>query len=201
MRLFIIGKNMRLSKLCHGYFQQNSESRTPAFQRFACGVGHVLNDIIRQLIFSFRLVFFMKVLGLSASNAGWLILYAHAAFAVISSFSAFLVDKVNFPFLSLKLGRRKSWHLIGTVLGAVVVPLYFSSCLVCQSDEPQWQMIAYVSILNTFLVFAYSLVEIGHLSIIPVIAKDQSEAVELNAWRFEFRFFSYLKLTSQSLYF
>ena len=178
---------MKLSKLCCGHSEQiseSSESRTPAFQRFACVVGHVLNDIIRQLTSSFRLVFFMKVLGLSASNAGWLILYGLASLAVISPFSAFLVDKVNIPFVSRKLGRRKSWHLIGTVLGAVVVPLYFSSCLVCQNDGEQWQMMAYVSILHLFKAFATNLMEIGHLSIILLNAKDQSETVELNAWRF-----------------
>ena len=182
---------MKLWKPCCGHSEQISESpesRTPALQRFACGVGNVINDVIRQLLFSFRLVFFMKVLSLSASNAGWLLLYGLVALAAISPLSAFLVDKINIPFLSRKLGRRKSWHLIGTVLGAVVVPLYFSSCFACQSDGEQWQMMAYVAILNTFLALAFSLMEIAHLSIIPVIAKDRSEAVELNAWRFVFIF-------------
>ena len=31
--------------------------------------------------------------------------------------------------------------------------------------------------------------EIGHLSIIPVVAKDESEVVELNTWRFVFHVF------------
>lgn len=177
---------MKLWKRCCGYSEQISESpkpRTPALQRFACGVGNVINDIIRQLLFSFRLVFFIKVLDLSASNAGWLILYGQVSHAAISPLCAFLVGKINIPFLSCKIGRRKSWHLIGTVLGAVVVPLYFSSCFACQSDGQQWQKMAYVSILNTFLSLAMSFVDIGHLTIIPAIAKDRSEAVELNAWR------------------
>lgn len=176
---------MGISKLCCGCSEQSSESRTPAFQRFACGVGHVINDVIIQLLFSFRLVFFMKVLDISASNAGWLIFYGLASHGAISPLSAFLVDKINIPFLSRKLGKRKSWHLIGTVLGAIVVPMYFSSCFACQSDGQQWQKMVYVTALNTFLALAVSLIEIGHLSLILVIAKDQREAVELNAWRFD----------------
>ena len=50
-------------------------------------------------------------------------------------------------------------------------------------------MMIYLAALTTLLSFSFSLVEIGHLSIIPAIAKDHSEAAELNAWRyFNFRF-------------
>ena len=176
--------NMGISKFCCQSTVKDSDSRTPLFQRFSCGVGHVMNDITRQLLFSFRLVFFMDVLGLSAANAGWLILYGLVNQAALSPLTAFLVDRINIPFLSRKLGRKKSWHLIGTVTEAIVIPLYFSSCFPCQSNGEQWQLMTNVAILGTFLSFAFSLLEIGHLSIIPDIAKDQSEAVELNAWRF-----------------
>ena len=51
------------------------------------------------------------------------------------------------------------------------------------------QLMMYILMLSTFFSFSYSLMEIGHLSIIPAVAKDQSEAVELNAWRFVFHVF------------
>ena len=174
---------MGISKFCCRN-SENPESRTPLSQRFCCGVGSVMIDITRQLLFSFRLVFFMKVLGLSAANAGWLMLYGQIARAVTSPVSAFLEDRIDVPFLSLKIGRRKSWHLIGTVMGAIVLPLYFSSCFPCQSDRGQWQLMIYIPVLNTILALSFSLIEIGHLSLIPTIAKDQGEAIELNAWRF-----------------
>ena len=173
-----------MSKLCCRYLESDSQSRTPAFQRFACGVGHVINDIVRQLLNSFRLVFLMQVFGLSAANAGWLVLYQFICVAAASVINAFLIDNVKIPFLSQKLGRRKSWHLIGTVILTLVVPLYFSSCFLCESDRGQWQMLIYLAALTTLLSFSFSLIEIGHLSIIPAIAKDHSEAVELNTWRY-----------------
>ena len=144
----------------------------------------MIDDIFRQLLFSFRLVFFMRVLGLSAANAGWLILQKQLAHVVFSSICAFLVDGINIPFLSRKLGRRKSWLLIGTALEAIFIPLFFSSCFPCQSDGGQWQLMIYIGILNTILALAGTLMNIGHLSIIPAIAKDQSEVVEMSAWRF-----------------
>ena len=174
---------MARSKLCGGHSESDSQSRTPAFQRFACGVGHVMNDFTRQLLISFRLVIFMQVFGLSAANAGWLALDALISVAVSSAVCAFLIDNVKIPYLSQKLGRRKSWHLIGTVLGAIIIPFYFSSCFLCSSDRGQWQLMIYIPVLTAILSFSFSLIEISHLSIIPVIAKDQREAVELNALR------------------
>ena len=175
---------MGISKFCCHNSESGLNSRTPFFQRFACGVGHVMNDITRQLLFSFRLVIFMQVFGLSAANAGWLMLYGLFIVAVSSAICAFLIDNVKIPYLSKRLGRRKAWHLIGIVVGAIVTPFYFSSCFLCQSDQGQWQLMIYIPVLNTILSFSFGLMEISHLSIIPAIAKDQSEAVELNAWRY-----------------
>ncbi|CAH3147484.1 unnamed protein product [Porites lobata] len=180
-----------LRKLYHGCTKGTDvEPRTPFIQRFACGVGHVINDIMRQLQFSFRLVFFMQVLGLSAENAGWLALQKKLALAFASPFSAFLVDRINIPFLSRKIGRRKSWHLVGTVLGVIFMPMFFSTCYACPNDREEWQKIVRLSIFNVILALSGSLLDIGHLTLIPVIAKDQIEAVELSALRVTFTFLS-----------
>ena len=181
--------NMKiLRKLCHECTEgTDAETRTPFIQRFACGVGHVINDIMRQLQFSFRLVFFMQVLGLSAENAGWLALQKKLALAFASPFSAFLVDRINIPFLSRKLGRRKSWHLVGTVLGVVFMPMFFSTCYACPDDSKEWQKIVSLTIFNVILALSGCLLDIGHLTLIPVIAKDQIAAVELSALRFVLR--------------
>ena len=175
---------MGAPKLCCRNTEADLKSERPLLQRFSCGAGHVMNDITHQLLFSFRLVFFMKVLGLSAAITGWLTLLGLITVGASAPLTAFLVDKINIPLLSRKLGRRKSWHLIGTVIGVIVIPLFFTPCFLCPRDGGEWQKIMYIATLNAILSFAVSLMEIGHLSIIAVIAKDQGEAVELNAWRF-----------------
>ncbi|XP_068708143.1 major facilitator superfamily domain-containing protein 12-like [Montipora foliosa] len=167
-----------------------AESRTPFFQRFACGLGHAINDITRQLLFSFRLVFFMNVLGLSATNCGWLILEKQLVHTVMSPVCAILVDRVRVPFLSRKLGKRKSWHFCATILEAVFVPLFFTPFYLFQLDNGQERLLIYFGALNVILGVAGSLLDISHLSLIPVIAKDQMEAVELSAWRTAFTYLS-----------
>ena len=89
----------------------------------------------------------------------------------------------------LEKGRPGIWFC--TMVGAIAIPLYFSSCFLCQSDQGQWQQMIYIPVLNTILSFSFGLMEISHLSIIPAIAKDQSEAVELNAWRYIGIYFFY----------
>ena len=179
---FISGlQNMGVSK--------DSETRTPFLQRFSCGLGSVLYYITSPLLSTFRLVFHMNVLGLSASNAGWVFLYGKVSHAILSVPTAFLIDQIYIPFLTRKLGRRKSWHLIGAVLTVIVTPLYFNSCFPCQINGGQWQLMVYIMTLSTFFSFSYCLMEIGHLSIIPAVARNESEVVELNAWRFVFHVF------------
>ena len=163
-----------------------TRKRTHIIQQFSFGVGHVINDVTRLLMISFRLVFLMKVVRMSASNAGWIILFSRVTNAVIfRPMAGYLCDKVSIPVLSRRHGQKKSWHLIGTVLQVVSMPLLFSNCLVCSSEPSQWELIAYYGIINTLGWISIVLIETAHLSLIPFIAKDQKEAVKLNGLRYE----------------
>ena len=176
------------------YFHQESfdlsddtptEPTTPLFRRVACGLGHVFNDVIRQLFFSFRLVYFMNILGLSASLSGWLLLEKPLVHIVLSHVCAILVDRVSIPFVSRKIGNKKSWHLLGTILEAVFIPFFFTTHYLIQSEDSKTElMMIHLGILNVILGFGDGLLEISHLSLITLIATDQMEAVEMNSTRF-----------------
>ena len=175
---------MGISKVCCST-EPNSEPRTPVLRRFSCGVGSVLNEIQSQLI-SFRLVFFMNVVGLSATEADVLALYGKISQSAATPLCTFLEERIKIPFLSRKLGRRKSWHFIATMLLTIVLPLYFGPCFPCKSDGGHWQLMVYILTLSTVLSTSVSFIELGHLTLIPIIAKNQAEAIELNALRFVF---------------
>lgn len=53
-------------------------------------------------------------------------------------------------------------------------------------------MMIFFGILNVISGFSNTILEISHLSLISVIAKDQIEAVELSAIRFVHELFNYL---------
>jgi len=164
---------------------ESARNRTSYFQQISCGVGHVMNDFTRRLLSLFRLIFLMKVVSLSATNAGWLVLYSRFVGALIfRPIVGYVCDSVYIPVLSHKLSKRKSWHLAGSLLTVVFVPLFYSTCLVCSSEPSELQLMAYYCIITTFVTFALSCIEIAHMSLISVVAKDRSKAVKLNALRF-----------------
>ena len=162
-----------------------SRNRMPFIQQISFGVGHVIYDVIRLLLSSYRLVFLMKVVGLSASNAGWITLYSRFVSAlIIRPIGGYVCDKVNVPVVSRKHGRKMTWHLIGTVLTAVSMPLFLSNCVACSSEPSQWQLMVYYVVISTCLPISLVFIELAHLSLVPFIAKNQSEAVKLNALRY-----------------
>ena len=168
-----------------------TRKRIRILQQFSFGVGHVINDVTRLLMLSYRLVFLMKVVNMSASNAGWIVVFSRVSNAIIiRPIAGYMCDKISIPVLSRRHGKKKSWHLIGTVLQVVSMPLLFSNCLVCSSEPSQWELIAYYGTINTLGWISIILIETAHLSLIPFIAKDQKEAVKLNGLRFENCFIS-----------
>ena len=162
------------------------ESSVGQFHRLACGLGNTLNDLCIQLFTSFRLVFFMNVLGLSAENSGWLVLQKELVDTVMAPVCALLVNRVHIPVISRKYGKKKTWHLLGTVLHTVFVPLSFAAHYLIRNEDGKTErmMMIYFGILNVISSFGDSILDISHLCLISAIAKDQMEAVELSAIRF-----------------
>jgi len=157
-----------------------------AKQRFSCGVGNALNDLFRQLYFSFTLLFLMKVVGLSASQAGVAVLVGQLTDSFVCSISGYLGDHIKIPFISKIMGRRKSWHLVGAILMTFTIPLLFNRCLLCSEYEGiSWLPLAYYITVLVVLCTGYNLVEINHLSIIPAVTKTIKEATALNAIRLD----------------
>ena len=115
--------------------ENQQKSKLNVKQRFSCGFGIVLNEVFRQMYISFSIIFLMQVIGLSASQAGLAMLIGQTTDAFTSPITGFLGDRVRIPFISKKLGRRKSWHLVGTVMMAGGLPLLFNRCLVCNDYQ------------------------------------------------------------------
>ena len=155
-------------------------------QRFSFGVGNVFNDIFRQLYMSFIIAFLMQVVGLPASNAGLALLIGQSTDAFVSPITGYLSDRVRIPFISKKMGCRKSWHLVGTILMAVTLPLLFNECFLCsQHQGVSWLPLVYYACLVAAVSTAYNLVEISHLSIIVTATKTIEEGTAVNAIRLE----------------
>ncbi|KAM7434170.1 Major facilitator superfamily domain-containing protein 12 [Porites harrisoni] len=164
--------------------ENQQKSKLNVKQRFSCGFGIVLNEVFRQMYISFSIIFLMQVIGLSASQAGLAMLIGQTTDAFTSPITGFLGDRVRIPFISKKLGRRKSWHLVGTVMMAGGLPLLFNRCLVCNDYQGvSWLQPFYYYCIMVIISLAYNILEINHLSITFTAAGTVQEGAALSAIR------------------
>jgi len=155
-----------------------------ARERLSCAVGNMFNDIYTQLLFSFEILFFMKVLELSASQAGLLVLIGEISEAVVSLMSGYLGDHINIPFLSNKIGRRKSWHLLSTFFMAIGIPLLFNKCFLCDGRDQSWLPLVYFGFFSALVNICFNMMDINHLAFVTNVAEKVSESTVLIAMRF-----------------
>ena len=153
-------------------------------QRLSCAVGTVFNDLYRQLGMSFAVSFLMKVAGLPPSEVGAALLIQQGTDALFSPISGHLGDHVKIPFLSNKMGRRKSWHFTGAILLAVGTPLLFNRCLLCSENTKEtWQPLVYYGFPLVLIAVGYNIMEINHLAIISAVTDTFRELTAVNSLR------------------
>ena len=160
--------------------KSGAQPRTPMKQLLSCGVGSVLNELIRQVTSTFGLLFYMRVVGLSSSQAGLFFVAGKIANFFSNIIFGYCCDKVDVPLLSRKLGRRKSWHLLATIFLAFGFMAAYSRCFICTESSSSWVVFAYYLCAFTTSSFFYAGVQMSHLSIIPETAKNQDESVTLS---------------------
>ena len=171
-------------------------------QRFAYGVGNVFTDLFRQLYMSFTIVFVMQVVGLPASHAGVVLLVGQLTYAIISPINGYLGDRVRIPLISKIMGRRKSWHLMATILSAVSLPLMYNGCFLCSKfNGVSWLPLVYYVCVFVLLGVAYNMLEINNLAIVSVAAGSIQEVATLNAIRLDDQYFIHFSDYREYLYF
>jgi len=100
-----------------------SESSSVGFQlkirtRIAYSLGHMYNDLVACMWFSYLIVFFNYVLRFENSFVGYLLLIGQIVDAVATPFIGIAMDQSRGI---LGYGRTKSWHLIGKSLNSRMI--------------------------------------------------------------------------------
>ncbi|XP_014223881.1 major facilitator superfamily domain-containing protein 12-like [Trichogramma pretiosum] len=152
--------------------------------KVAYGVGHVLNDVCASMWFTYLLVYFHLVLEFSPVYAGVILLIGQVADALATPFVGLHSDK-NDDFWLCRYGRRKTWHLTGTICVLGTFPFIFSQCLGCEGSH-QWAQLIYYSAFVIIFQFGWASVQISHLSLIPDLTKLRDERTHLTAIRYSF---------------
>jgi len=152
------------------------KERLPIAQRAAHGVGHILNDLVSNVWFSYLIIYLTKVVQLSNRHTGLVILLGQVADGIFTPFIGIICDRTV-----CRYGRRKLWHLIGTVFVTVTFPLLLIQLLKDDTVDV-FKMVYYVGVAAVFQ-FGWGCVQISHLALIPEISRRKNERVDLNATR------------------
>ncbi|XP_040273795.1 major facilitator superfamily domain-containing protein 12 isoform X1 [Bufo bufo] len=152
-------------------------------QKLSYATGHYLNDLCASMWFTYFLVYFHSVLGFDSFYAGLLLLVGQIADGISTPLVGYESDR-HAGFRSY--GRRKSCHLIGTLSVIVSFPFIFNPCLGCTENTPQWVGLIYFIPFIIIFQFGWAATQISHLALIPDLAKNEHDKVELTAFRYAF---------------
>lgn len=158
--------------------------RLPVSTKLSYGMGHVLNDICASIWFTYLLVFFHLVLEFNPTLAGVILLIGQVADAVATPFVGYHSDKDD-DFWFCRYGRRKTWHLIGTLCVLFAFPFIFFPCVGCKTSH-QWAQLIYYAAFVVIFQFGWAAVQISHLSLVPELTPTEHERTELIAIRYSF---------------
>uniref|UniRef100_A0A6Q2YND0 Major facilitator superfamily domain containing 12 n=1 Tax=Esox lucius TaxID=8010 RepID=A0A6Q2YND0_ESOLU len=155
----------------------------PIWRRLSYSVGHFLNDLCASMWFTYLLVFYHSVLGFHNTYAGVLLLVGQIADGVCTPLIGYESDRTP-GFRTY--GKRKTWHLVGTVSVLVSFAFIFNQCLGCNQDTPQWVSLTYFIPFIIIFQFGWAATQISHLSLIPELVSCEHAKVELTAYRYAF---------------
>lgn len=157
----------------------------PWVTKVSYGVGHVFNDLCASMWFTYLLVFYQNVLQFSNTMAGLILLVGQLADGISTPIVGIFSDKENKIPLCARYGRRKIWHLIGTILVFVSFPFIFNVCIGCEEAD-EWAQFGYYCIFVIVFQFGWACVQISHLALIPDLTTRKSQRTELNSIRYAF---------------
>jgi len=154
-----------------------SEHQLSLWRRWSYGVGHVLNDLCASMWFSYLLVFYHFVIKFPNATAGLLLLIGQTVDALCTPVIGYFCDKTRCFY-----GRRKIWHLVGTICVAASFSFIFHVCITCE-DVPVPYLVLYYACFIAVFQFGWASTQISHLALIPDLTSDKNEQVGLNSIR------------------
>uniref|UniRef100_A0A4W6E7Z4 Major facilitator superfamily domain containing 12a n=1 Tax=Lates calcarifer TaxID=8187 RepID=A0A4W6E7Z4_LATCA len=161
----------------------DTERPLPALRKLSYAVGHFLNDLCASMWFTYLLVFYHSVLGFRNTNAGVLLLVGQIADGICTPLIGYESDRT--PGCG-NYGKRKTWHLVGTLSVVLSFSFIFNQCLGCDSLTPQWASLTYFIPFIIVFQFGWAATQISHLSLIPELVTCEHAKVELTAYRYAF---------------
>ncbi|KAF6197815.1 hypothetical protein GE061_008782 [Apolygus lucorum] len=145
-------------------------------------MGHVLNDLCASMWFTYALVFYTAVIGISHSMAGVLMIVGQVADAISTPIIGTLSDRGSTKLTKAKVGKRKSWYIVGTVLVVCAKPFMFSPCFPCKNSMDGIKVLYYSAFIIVFQI-GWAAVQTIHLAMVADLTSNEKERTFLLSLR------------------
>ncbi|KAK6039539.1 hypothetical protein COOONC_22956 [Cooperia oncophora] len=156
------------------------------WRKFGYGVGHFYNDLCASMWFTYLMIYLEKVLRFRSSHAGLLMLIGQVTDAVSTPLVGIASDSSMLPRWVDKIGRRISWHMIGTFCVTLSFPFIFNRCFVCSDTGNEWYKVLWFVPFIMLFQFGWASVQISHLALIPELSSIDSSRTTMNSLRYSF---------------
>lgn len=158
----------------YGRSPNEMRSTMPLIQKTGFGLGHVYNDLCAGVWFSYTLVFLKGVLQIPGTEAGALVWWGQVVDAISTPICGIITDRYS---------SKRKWHILGTFLVVLSFPAIFSMCPFCEEAPSYWPPIYYAIVVAIFQ-FAWPLVQISNLAMIPELSRTQKDRMDLTSIRY-----------------
>lgn len=158
---------------------ENEESRSTLsiYSKVGYALGHVFNDLVATVWFSYTLLYLKDVL-LMPHEAGFYMMLGQITDAFFTAIVGYLIDRFS---------TKQLWHIMGTI----VVVLSFPMLFMLQRDVlPYWGNLFFFSLFITLFQMGWATVQISHLAILPELSTTIGDRSELNSMRYCMSIFS-----------
>lgn len=145
--------------------------------RIACKTGHILNNLTSSVWYSYALLYFQDVVGLSATTAGMIFCISQIIMAASSLVISFGHDKRMWKPFS-PYGRRKAWHIIGSAGVLFSWPFIFIPCLFCEDHSSNVLLGAYYLLAAALYSISWPLAEVSYYSLMTEVRAENGKDTE-----------------------
>ena len=150
-------------------------------------LGHVLNDLCAACWFTYLLVMLRDARNITSWKSALILLAGQVADAIATPVVGILSDRSSgLSLWRLRLERRQTWYLFGSVLVAINFFLLFGIALpvLINPDCPEWGLLAYYCTAASLFNVGWASVQVSHMSMVPELSRHEHTRVVLNSARY-----------------
>ena len=154
---------------------------------FFYSCGHVLNDLCAACWFTYLLVMLREARHLLSWKSAIVLLAGQVADAIATPLCGILSDRSKgLTLWRLRLERRQTWYLFGTILVAFNFFFIFGIALpvLIQPDCPEWGLLVYYCAAASLFNVGWAAVQVSHMAMVPELSKHEHTRVVLNSARY-----------------